>query len=440
LGYGREGASVLTFLAKHPLCASAEVWILDRNPKCKLPRCFGRTPLKKHLGKEYLQGLERFSIIFRSPGIPLLIPELQAASKKGTIITSSTITFFEHCKSRIIGITGSKGKSTTATLIYEILRAAGFKTALAGNIGKPMLELLEQSSSLDFVVLELSSFQLQDLKRSPEIAVVLDIFPDHLDAHKDMDEYVEAKMSIAAFQKKFDTVFYFANNKLSKRIAQKSPGKKVFITPQNDTALKNIEMAASVAHFLRCSHDIINKTIKSFQGLPHRLERVRTLSSVLVSPPPDVKGKPKKHSCLLDFIDDSLATNPHAATLGLQSLEERYDFVVLLAGGHDTGLDYLPLASALKHFKKVRVILYGENREKIYKAISESGVEIFFADDLRRATQLGFSLAKKIIADLHHAVRRPHVAILLSPASKSFDQFKDAYDRGRAFKTLASRL
>src|SRR6266404_4030146 len=174
LGFGREGQSTLKFLQKSHLFKNSEFWIVAKKVAAKIPR-----GIHRQIGRSYLKNLEKFDVIFRSPGIPYNLPELVRARKNGVIFSSLTKLFFAHCPGKIIGITGTKGKGTTATLLYNIMRAARIPVFLAGNIGKPALDILPLVKKNSYVILELSSFQLQDLTVSPPIDAVLDIFPDH---------------------------------------------------------------------------------------------------------------------------------------------------------------------------------------------------------------------------------------------------------------------
>ena len=200
--------SIFQFLKKSPSYKGSKITILDvaRN-------------------KKYLNGLEKYDIIFRSPGVPYLLSEIQAAIKHGCHVTSATKLFFSLCPGKIIGITGTKGKGTTSTMLYEILRGAGKKVVLAGNIGTPMLDVLPRITKSTLVILELSSFQLQDLEVSPSIAAIVEMFPDHLDVHKNMQEYVEAKTNISRYQSQSDAIFYFATDSMAKKMAFASKGK-----------------------------------------------------------------------------------------------------------------------------------------------------------------------------------------------------------------------
>ncbi|MDP2918541.1 MAG: Mur ligase family protein, partial [bacterium] len=284
LGFGREGKSSLKHLKKSPNFKKSNIFILD-----------------KKNGEGYLKNLEQFDVIFRSPGIPYNLPEIQGAIKKGVEFSSCTKLFFQEVKKnpgvKVIGITGTKGKGTTSTLLYKILKTCGKNAHLAGNIGKPAIEILPKLKRDSIVVLELSSFQLQDLIQSPNIAVFLGIFPDHLDAHKNFREYFNAKANIAKWQKKNDKIFYFSEDKYSRLTAQKSSGKKfpidLSLSKRDERELenkiksvikipgthnlKNAIMAATVALSLDCPKEKIIKTIKNFHGLEHRLELIKNI-------------------------------------------------------------------------------------------------------------------------------------------------------------------
>lgn len=414
LGFGEEGKSVLRFLKKDPSFRSENLEILD-----------------KKLNQNYLNNLSRFDIIFRSPGVPYSLPEIQSAKKKGVKISSATKLFFEQAAKRgikIIGVTGSKGKTTTATLIYKMLKAGGKRIFLAGNIGKSPLDLLRKLRRNDWVVLELSSFQLQDLESSPKIAVLLELFPEHLDinsghgGHKNLKEYYSAKANIVRFQKKNDAVFFLKHNPTTARIARLSQGKKFPIsekdkTPFNISEIKLIGLhmyrnalaAAAVAKYLGVSDGIIKKTARTFRGIEHRLEFVRRIKEI-------------------EFYNDSIATNPEAAAAAIQSFPNRN--VILLAGGFDKNLNYASLNKALRGSSVRLILLYGQNKKKIQKAVSGTGLPIKIVSNLNQALKFAYQRAKKM--------RR--AVILLSPAAASFDQFRGYAERGEKFKDLVRKL
>lgn len=420
LGFGSEGRTLLTFLKKSPRYKKAVITVLDRSealaPELK------KLGVPYRLGIGYLKDVASFDIIFRSPGIPYLTPEIQQAVKKGVKVSSQTKLFFEElygarlaaksAKPAVIGVTGTKGKGTTSTLIFQMLKNAKYKAVLAGNMGKPMIESLAAAKKADYVVLELSSFQLHDMEVSPDIAVVLDIFPDHLDAHKDLREYYDAKANIGRFQKKSGRIFFYATNAGSVRIAAKSPARKHGITPKQDNLRKNFEMAAAVARTCGCSGSVIEKTVKKFTGIEHRLELVKKIKSIT-------------------FYNDSAGTNPVATAAAILSFKEP---VVLIAGGKDKGLSYAALATALRKSSVELVVLFGENREKIAHEIKAVKRTVVMASDLKDALKTAFARAKELAAQKESAV------IVFSPAAASFDMFTSYKERGEIYKKTVNAL
>lgn len=461
LGFSQEGKAVLKYLKKTAKYKNADITILDRDINILRFNLNNKRSnlLGSQTGKDYLQNLEQFDVIFRSPGVPYNLPEIQNAIRKSIEFSSSTKLFFEEAKKvdcKIIGITGTKGKGTTSTLLYKILKVAKKDVYLAGNIGKPAIELLPKIKKNSIVILELSSFQLQDLKQSPDTAVILNIFKDHLDSHKNFKEYVESKANIAKWQKKSNKIFYDADNKWSRWIAQKSPGKKIPVQYQNkEVGLPNIEpiifgksdfqkfknvikipgehnfknavMAAAVAKSLGVPEKIILKTIQNFRGLEHRLELVNSIKF-------DSKNV---HSNILknvriNFYNDSAGTNPFTAVAAIKAFKEPK---ILIAGGKDKNLDYFPLAKALKNSNTELVILFGENKKKIKKQIAKSKVPIVLVKDLKPAVNLAYKTAKTLVASGYILV-----AVLFSPASASFDMFKNYKERGNKFKEFVLKL
>lgn len=404
LGFGREGQSVLRFLKRSQRYKGFEIEILDQKRD-----------------KNYLKKLERFDLIFRSPGIPYNLPALKKARKAGVEFSSATKLFFEEYKGKIIGVTGTKGKGTTSTLIYEILRSAGKKIMLAGNIGTSPLDFLPQQKKYPLAVLELSSFQLQDLEKSPEVAIVLDVFPDHQDAHADLKEYYDAKKNIGRWQKKNDRIFYFMGNKNSQMVAKKSPAKKIGVDALSFHTFKigdlkipgphnfrNAVMASVASRDLGVSNKTIIKVVKKFKGLPHRLQFVRKLGNT-------------------SFYNDSASTNPHTTAAALRSFPNK--FVTLIAGGKDKQLDYKPLKEALAEKFETDVILFGENKKKIAHAIRwVVGTRIWMAKDLNEAMSMAYPAKIK------------EQIVLFSPAAASFDMFKNYADRGEQFTKLVKKL
>ena len=423
LGFGEEGRALFKFLRTSAEFKNNEIWILDKNRETKTPR-----GARCKLGENYLKNLSRFDLIFRSPGISPAIPELKAVQ---AAISSGTRLFFEKAPCKIIGITGSKGKSTTATLLYNILKEDNRDAYLAGNIGISPLRLLPKLTKESIVVLELSSFQLQDISLSPHIAIVLDVFPEHLDYHKNIKEYVDAKINIAKWQKDSDRILYFKNNKYSKKIAAESRGKKLAIIPNSRELeniienskisgthnIKNAVMAVNAAREIGCSASAIACALKKFKGLEHRLKLVRTTR---INQPP----------ISVSFYNDSASTNPNTAVAALSAIKEPK---ILIAGGKDKKLDYKILGQALRGTKTLQVVLYGENRYKIAKSIRKTMVPVLLKQDLEKAISSAYEIARSIDA-------YSQIAVVFSPASASFDMFKDFKERGERFKKIVRAL
>ena len=447
LGFGREGKAVLKFLKKSTQYKRAEISILD-----------------KKLNKNYLDNLADFDVVFRSPGVPYNLPEIQSAIKKGVKFSSATNLFFDIIRRPIqtkhglmqtirisprqvrvsprpliIGITGTKGKGTTSTLLYKILKATKKDVYLAGNIGKPAIEILPKLKKDSIVILELSSFQLQDLNPSaggPDIAVVLNIFEDHLDSHKNFNEYVNSKANIAKWQKKSDKIFYDASNKWSRWIAQKSKAAKIPVYSfqhsqeyeneiylknlkiHGEHNLKNVAMATTVAQSFGIKPEIIKKVVENYRGMEHRLELVN--SKIL-------------KNLRINFYNDSASTNPYTAVAAVLAFPNQPK--ILICGGKDKNLDYAPLTKALKNSNTKMVILFGENKEKIKKVISKQKLVIREVKNLNHAIQLAYKVAKSLVTNCQLPV-----TILFSPAAASFDMFKDYKDRGDKFKEIVKGL
>jgi len=422
LGFGQEGKAVLRFLKKN-------------QPKIK------PVILDKKRDLKYLSKLKNFDVIYRSPGVPYNLPQIQSAIKGGVKFSSATELFFEPASARggrrskgiIIGITGTKGKSTVSTLIYKVLKNAGRDVYLGGNIGKPAIELLPKLKRNSITILELSSFQLQYLKHSPKIAIILDVFPDHLDAHQNLKEYLAAKSNIVKNQKRSDLVFYFSGNRQSKNIALKSKGKKVAVIypPSLPTSLKlrgarklrkgdplarikipgehnrkNAAMVMAVAKQLKVPQKGVIQVLKKFGGLTHRLQLVRTIKGV-------------------KFYNDSASTNPETTAAAIRSFPSHPKIIIM--GGKDKNLDYEPVAEAAYSEDVKLVIVFGENKKKIQLALDKVA-KTKPAKDLKSAVKMAREAAKS--GDV----------IIFSPSSASFDMFENYKERGREFERIVRSL
>lgn len=377
LGLGREGRSTLELLSK--ILPKNKIGIADQNK-----------------GKDYLEKIKDYDVIIKSPGIPYF-PELTRAKEQGKIITSATQIFFDIFKGKIIGVTGTKGKSTNASLIYDILKAEGLDVHLVGNIGKPVLDVLADLDENSIVVFELSSFQLEDLNKSPHIAVITNLYPEHLDHHGDFENYKNAKFNITKYQTKNDYFIYNNNTTELKEFSKKTLAKTL---PFSDSPI------FIIGHLFKVPNEKISQAIKNFKSLPHRLEFIGEFKSI-------------------KFYNDSLATIPQATIRALDILDG--DVETLIAGGFDRGIDYSILGPAIDNSKIENLILFPTTGEKISKVVSRD-VKIFNVDNMKDAVKIAFEKTS------------PGKIVLLSPASSSFNLFKDYEDRGNQFKDLVSQI
>ncbi|MBQ3492127.1 MAG: UDP-N-acetylmuramoyl-L-alanine--D-glutamate ligase [Oscillospiraceae bacterium] len=388
-------------------------------------------------GDEYLENLAA-DMVFRTPGMHPGNPALETLRQKGAAVTSEMEVFFELCPCKILAVTGSDGKTTTTTLISEMLKAEGKTVWLGGNIGTPLLPLLDKMKKEDFAVVELSSFQLMDMRRSPSVAVVTNLAPNHLDVHKDMDEYVEAKKNIFRFQGKEDTLILNADNgitsgfygngktKFFARVGSVEKGVCLNGTmicrdgkPVVDTSeivipgVHNIEnyMAAILAVEGLVSDENIRKVASEFGGVEHRIELVRVKDNV-------------------KFYNDSIASSPTRTIAGLNSFSQK---VLLIAGGYDKHIPYDVLGPVICRQVK-KLYLNGATAKAIRQAVENApeytpgNPEIVDCKDFTDAVQQAAADAKS--GDV----------VLMSPASAAFDQFKNFMVRGDYFKRLIKEL
>jgi len=387
------------------------------------------------VGEGYLEGLDA-ELVFRTPGMHPDNPALAALRDGGAKVTSEMSVFFELCPCKILAVTGSDGKTTTTTLISEMLKAAGKKVWLGGNIGTPLLSRCEQMKPEDYAVVELSSFQLMDMERSSHIAVVTNLAPNHLDIHKDMDEYVEAKKNIFKFQREEDILILNADNKITNGFTGNGTVKRfsrqgaadIFVRdgwifrggePLMETSdillpgTHNIEnyMAAILAVEGLVEDDVIRQVARTFGGVEHRIELVRVKEGVR-------------------FYNDSIASSPTRTIAGLRSFTEK---VCLIAGGYDKQIPYDVLGPEICAHAK-RVYLNGATADQIRRAVEEAPAYIPGKPELIDC------------GDFETAVRRAAAeaengdVILMSPASAAFDQFKNFMERGKFFKKMVMEL
>jgi len=365
------------------------------------------------LGWERFEGLKSFDVIVRSPGVYRFRKEIVEAEKAGVEITSKTKIFFDLCPAKIIGVTGTKGKGTTTTLIYEILKRAGKKVFIGGNIGKGIFKFFDELDGDSWVVLELSSFQLIDLHKSPHVGVILMTTSDHMDWHKDVSEYVEAKANLIRFQLSEDFAVINRDYENSRKIGEVGMGKKVWVSKSDwdgpihlrgEHNRENMAAAAAVARILDIDQGIVKKVAEEFKGLEHRLEEVGVVDRVT-------------------FFDDSISTLPETTIAALDAFSEP---TVLIAGGSEKGSDFSKLGEKIAGAKNIRgVILIGLMARRVEEAIAKAGGKVKLV---------------KGLANMHEivgAVRdlaKPGDVVLLSPGAASFDMFKNYKDRGEQFK------
>lgn len=439
LGLGVEGEDIVKFLIKHE---TEDITVFDQKSAKELGAIHQRLKClisNFKLGPDYLKdGLAGFDVIFRSPAFRRFLPEIIKAEKRGAIISSTTKLFFDLCPGKIIGVTGTKGKGTTATLIYQILKEAKKKVFLAGNIGQPMLTLLPKLTKESWVVLELSSFQLIDMIKSPHLAIVLFISSEHLDYHKDTNEYIQAKANIVRYQNKNDLAVLNADNQISSSFASLTPGriycfsrvrkvnggyirnKKIFLFDKLIGSVKKLQLrgvhnwdnvcaAITGASLTGASLKSIKNTIFSFRGLEHRLEFVRKVNDI-------------------SFYNDSFSTTPETAIAAIRSFDQP---IILIAGGSEKGSDYTQLGKEITQSSVKSLILIGEMAKKIKKVVQEAGFQgkiIYKPGRIREIVAQAFTEAEK--GDI----------VLLSPGCASFDMFKNYKDRGVQFKKYVKAL
>lgn len=443
LGLGREGLETYRFLrAEFP---HQVLGLADRLPPERLApevqaATAGDGAIVKHLGDGYLTSINNYDVIIRSPGVALLTPALQQAARAGARITSHIEIFLANCTGITVGVTGTKGKSTTASLIHAILRAGGLDAHLVGNIGAPPLNLLRTTVADTYLVMELSSYQLDGISRSPHIAVLLNIVPEHLDLHGGFENYVSAKQNITRFQTGSDILIYNAAHPIPRDIAgssrarrlgfalEESPpassflqsGDIVFrgvqgsevIMAANDVSLpgrfnlQNVLAAVTVGRVLGVDRDAVALAIRTFKPLPYRLEPIGSYRGI-------------------EFYNDPLATIPEATIAALDALGDRVATVIL--GGFDRGTDMDGLANRLRRSRISTVILFPPSGTRIWQAIEREyrdGAALpkwFVTTSMREAVSLAFRHTPGGMISLH------------SPASPSFGLFKDYVERGNLF-------
>ena len=386
-----------------------------------------------YTGSDCLNNLVGYDIIFRSPSCLPNRPEILAEKSRGCYVTTEIEEVIKLSPSKIIGVTGSDGKTTTTTLIDLVLRENGYRTFLGGNIGTPLFTKIKDMKEEDVVVLELSSFQLMNMEVSPSISVITNITPNHLDKHTDFLEYVEAKKSI---YKNSDGILVINNdNDITKRIESSREvryfsrynktncfyvldgiiyfnDKKVFDTSR--LHIRGVHNHENICACMSAIHDLVDidksfDAISKFSGVEHRLEFIREINGV-------------------KWYNDSVSSSPTRTIAGLNSYDEE---IVLIAGGYDKNLDYTPIAKPILDKVKT-LILFGDTKKKIYDAVTDSitneNIDIYLCNSLDEVVNKAYEVSKS------------GQVVLFSPASASFDMFKNFADRGIQFKNMVNKL
>ncbi|MFZ5376607.1 MAG: UDP-N-acetylmuramoyl-L-alanine--D-glutamate ligase [Patescibacteria group bacterium] len=449
LGLAREGLSTYSFIRQY--LPKTKIVLLDQKTTDEL---FESEEEKKLLEKimeddktdlllaeEHQKFLKEqtnnHTVLFKAPGIPKSIALIQTALKRGAQLHSQTQLFFELCPARIIGVTGTKGKSTTSSLIHHLLKETGRKSVLVGNIGSPALQSLIKIDSETEVVYELSCHQLDSIKQSPEIAVVQRITSEHLDYYATTQEYVAAKSAITKHQSKNDYVIYCSDFEgATKSIVDLSPGIKLPFSLENPTEeqksvdlsgsklpgkhnLYNLAPAVKIGQLLGIPDAEISHVLSSFSGLPHRLEYVATIRQV-------------------DYFNDSLATMPDATVRAIESFTGRP--ITLIAGGYDRHQDFMELVETISNSTVRTIVLFPTTGARLKEELKNNQPKtnqhrkkailpaIFDANSMKEAVEIAFRETQ------------PGGVVLMSPASASFGMFKDYAQRGHVFKRLVKDI
>jgi UDP-N-acetylmuramoylalanine--D-glutamate ligase len=436
LGFGKEGESLLKFLFK---AGVKDVTVLDQKED------LDKTWIEKlgiglEAGKNYLKNVQDFDLIFRSPGVPLDMPALGPVRSK---LSSPTKLFFELVPTKnIIGVTGTKGKSTAAALTAHLLKRKYPRTFLAGNIGSPMLDLLPSLKKSDWVVLELSSFQLEDLTVSPKVSILLNLTPEHLYRHGSFQKYTFAKSTIFRYQSSRDYLITNYDHFILRRLAGETRSQIIFISSkeplkkgvfiQNNKIistlsgkrtilelsdvpllgkhnLENVLPAVAAAIILGVSPRQIQQAMRHFKPLPHRLEKVGEKMGII-------------------FVDDSIATTPESSLAGAESFDKP---LAVIAGGSTKGADFADWAKGLAKSQVVMAALIGQEAPKMESALKR------FAPRIKRVR---CSTLLSAVKESYKALKGRAGVILLSPACASFDMFQNFAERGDRFKEIVRNM
>lgn len=449
LGISTEGCDTVRFLHKR----GAIITCCDRRTKVALGQSYrqlSKLGVSFQLGEGYLHNLSAFESLVRTPGMSPRLPELLEYRKNGGRITSLTKIFFEECRAPIIGVTGTKGKGTTSTLIARILKEGGKSVYLGGNVGTPLLSKVDAIQSNDWVVLELSSFQLEDLTQSPHIAVVLRTSEDHLanfdklatNFHPTKEAYVEAKKSLVRYQTTKDAAVVNGDDPTARLFTKETKAKcyvfsasdisvdafvkdhAVYLRTSHDTTkicekrdikllgdhnLENIAAASLAAFAAGIPAVAIARAARTFQGLEHRLEIVRTLKGVT-------------------YVNDTFSTVPETTIAAMKSFNKP---MILILGGSEKGSDFAQMGREIARARVKAVIVIGDMTDRIIAALDDAGYQGKRIVGLRSMHEIvGVSALQSVSGDV----------VILSPACASFDMFLNYKERGYQFKHEVNNL
>lgn len=446
IGAGVSNIPLFEYLSKY----TNKITLFDQKEELneEIKEIINKYNITTSLGNNYLEKLINFDIIFRSPSCLPTNKYLLKEKERGALITTEIEQVIKLAPCKIIGITGSKGKTTTTTITNMLLTGLGYNTHVGGNIGNPIFTKLSEIKEDDIIILELSSFQLINMEVSPDISIITNISPDHLDIHSSYEEYINAKKDIFKHQTENDILVLNADDEIVKTFDKETKGNIRFFSkytkPNNSYILDNgyikyiknnkeeIILDTSKIN-LRGDHNYLNicaalnaiadyininkdkekifNIIKEFGGVKHRLEFIREINGV-------------------KWYNDSASTTPDKANAGLMAFKED---VTLIAGGYDKNLDYTPLAEKIIEHVNI-LVLFGQTKDKIYEAVKKKmkeknkDIPIYIMDTLEEVIEVSYRLSK------------PGSVVLFSPASASFDMFKNAYQRGDIFKELVNKL
>lgn len=444
IGLGVSNLPLLDYLYEK----KAQVTVFDERTVDEIPQNIitkiNTYEFKYSFGKNCLEKLKGFNIIFRSPSCLPTRKELQEEADRGAIVTTEVEMLMEMCPCKIIGVTGSDGKTTTTSMINAILKKAGYNTFLGGNIGTPLFTKLPEIKPDDIVVLELSSFQLMNMQVSPDIAVITNITPNHLNIHKDYQEYIDAKKNIFKNQDESGILILNYDNDITRSCAKEAKGKVIFFSSKekldngfivDEEIIKECE--DKVRKHILNTNEVILRGNHNFQNIATALAATKTLVDTDIAVQAIKEFKPVEHR--IEFIreidgvkwyNDSASSSPTRTLSGINAFKEN---IVLIAGGYDKNLDYEPLAKPVLD-KVSTLILIGQTAEKIFDVVKNEAdkqnkkIDIYMCDSLEQTIDIAKKTSKK--GDV----------VLFSPASASFDMFKNFADRGEKFKNLVNNI